>query len=396
VIKRSEEDPLQGSVAPKVLARRLTVVYVIDNMRYGGTELNAVRTAERLNPERFDLRVLCIGDEGPLSERYRRRGIPVVMIPLRSFYGTTMFSAGWNFMRYLRRERVDVVHAHDVYSNIFAVMWARLGRTPVVIASRRWWHSLPNAKLRWGNRVVFPLADAILANSGQVAKTILNEGIPSDRVWTVPNFVDDEAFGELSNADRIRLRTSWGAPENSVVLGCVARFDPVKDHATLIRAFAVLRDRHPEVFLVLIGDGPTRPQLEQLIEEMDLKGSVHLAGELRAGSNLHHGLDISVLSSKSEGFPNSVVEAMAAGNPVVATSVGGTIDAVIDGETGLLVPPSDPSALEQALSKLVIDEQQRRRFGNAGKAHARKHFQASAVVSQVESMYQRLRTIADR
>src|SRR5665213_2734589 len=117
--------PLQNREKRKLDGQtgRIKVVFVIDNMRLGGTELNAVRTAERLDRERFDLSVVCLGEDGPLTERYRAMAVSVTNMPIRNFYGPSMMRSGWRFVRMLRRESVDIVHAHDVYSNIFAAVW---------------------------------------------------------------------------------------------------------------------------------------------------------------------------------------------------------------------------------------------------------------------------------
>ena len=376
---------------------RVRVLFVIDNMRLGGTELNAVRTAERLDRDRFDLRVVCLGDPGPLTERYRAMGIPVVGFRLRSLYGASMLTAGLGFARYLRRERVQIVHAHDMYSNIFATVWARVARTPAVVASRRWWHSLPNRKLQLGNRAAFRLADAVLANSPEVARSVREEaGIAAGKVKTVTNFVDEGAFATPAPAELAASRRAWRVPAEAVVVGCVARLDPVKDHATLLRAVQALRARFPQLHLVLIGDGPVREPLEALARALELGEAVTFVGEVRDGRNHHHGFDISTLSSLSEGFPNTLVEAMAAGRPVVATAVGGSVDAVVDGETGLLVPPSSPERLAESLARLIESPALRRRMGDAGRARAANLFGASATVAGLERMYEDLLSAAAR
>lgn len=380
-----------ASVTKGQSSRRIVVVFVIDNMRLGGTELNAVRTAERLDREKFELRVVCLGEDGPLTQRYRAIGVPVVNMPIRSFYGWSMLRSGLRFVRYVRDARADVVHAHDVYSNIFVAVWARVAGVRVVIASRRWWHSLPNWKLRIGNRFAFARADAVLANSQQVASSVTTEAnIAQSKVWTVTNFVDAAAFGAPDEEELRRLRLNWNAPPDAVVIGCVARFDPVKNHEGLISAFGQLHARHPEAFLVLIGDGETRATIESKVRNSQLERCVHFAGELHGSSNLHRGFDISVLASLSEGFPNTLVEAMAAGNPVVATAVGGSIDAVKDGETGLLVPPSQVTSLEDALAKLVESPTLRVRLGAGGQRRAAHDFEASAVLTRLERMYDAL------
>jgi glycosyltransferase involved in cell wall biosynthesis len=371
--------------------RASTVVFVIDNMRLGGTELNAVRTAERLDRNRFRLRVVCLGGDGPLTERYRAMGVPVENMPIRSFYGPSMVRSGLRFVRMLRQENAAIVHAHDVYSNIFVAVWAPVARVPVLITSRRWWHSLPNRKLQLGNRFAFSRASAVLANSAEVAKSVTTEArIPAAKVWTITNFVDAQSFGAPTAEEREQLRRNWGAPPDAVVIGCVARLHPVKDHADLLRAFARLHTREPRSFLVLIGDGETRPALQALVAELELQGAVHFAGEVRSRRNLHRGFDISVLASLSEGFPNTLVEAMAAGNPVVATSVGGNIDAVMHEETGLLVNPAQPDELADAMLRLVKSPTLRTALGAAGARRARESYDASTVVATLEDMYAQL------
>ncbi|NUR33082.1 MAG: glycosyltransferase [Gemmatimonadaceae bacterium] len=370
---------------------RVTVAFVIDNMRLGGTELNAVRTAERLDRSRFDLRMFCLNANGPLADRYRALGVPVTELPIRSLYGPSMVSTGLRFVRELRRQGVQVVHAHDMYSNIFASLWGRVARVPVVITSRRWWHTCPNRKLRAGNRVAFRLSDAVLANSAAVARSVHEEaGIAPADVWTVSNFADDSAFEPLAPAERALLRRGWRVPQDALVVGCVARLDPLKDHATLLRAIASLRTTGRRVHLVLIGDGELRRPLEQLAADLDIGDAVTFVGEVRDGRNHHRGFDVSALCSLSEGFPNTLVEAMAGGRPVVATAVGGSVDAVVDGETGLLVPPSAADDLAAALARLLDDPEARSRMGRAGYERARRLYGAQQTVAGLEGMYDAL------
>jgi len=385
--------PLQNREKRKLDGQtgRIKVVFVIDNMRLGGTELNAVRTAERLDRERFDLRVVCLGEDGPLTERYRAMGVPVENMPIHSFYGSSMVRSGRKFVSMLRRERIDIVHAHDVYSNIFSAVWTRMGGIPVLITSRRWWNSLPNWKLKFGSRFAVARSTAVLANSNSVATQVISEAAAAKgKVWTITNFVEPHAFGAPDDEERQRLRAGWNAPDDAVVIGCVARFDPIKDHAGLIRAFAILHAQQPHTYLVLMGDGQTRPTAEALVNELGLSTCVHFTGEQHTRTNLHRGLDISVLSSLSEGFPNSLVEAMAAGNPVVATAVGGSVDAVVEEQTGLLVPSGEPDALAKALFRLTESAGTRVAFGRAGERRALEVFDASIVVSSLEHMYLQL------
>src|SRR4051812_46455455 len=171
-------------------------MYCIDNMQLGGTELNAVRTAERLDRGRFTLEVLCVRATGPLMDRYAAAGIPVHAFPMSSLWGATAFRQGLRLIRLLKDRRIEVVHSHDAYTSVYATLWARLARVRGVIASRRSWHSphLRGQMLR-ANRLAYRFAHVVVGNSPSVARLVETEGgVPSSRVVTIPNFLDPQAF----------------------------------------------------------------------------------------------------------------------------------------------------------------------------------------------------------
>jgi L-malate glycosyltransferase len=261
-----------------------------------------------------------------------------------------------------------------------------------VIASRRSWYS-PHlqGRIMRANRLAYRFADRVVANSPSVSRLVETDGgVPSSRIVTIPNFLDPQAFEPIPPADRRRMLDALGVPEGAFVVGIVARLSPVKDHATLLRAIASVRDRIPALHGVLVGDGPERAAIEALAKSLGIADIVHLAGERTQPPNLHGLFDVSVLCSTSEAFPNSVLEAMAASRPVVATDVGGTPDAIRHGTTGLLVPPSDPSRLADALLRLYSEPALRSELGAAGCAAARAGYSADAVIGQVEALYTRL------
>ena len=361
-------------------------------MQVGGTELNALRTAERLDPRRFSISVVCLRDKGPLLARYKDAGIPVHTFPMSSLFGLGAMQQAVRLIRLFRREGADVVHSHDAYTSVYGTLCARLAGVPGVIASRRSWYS-PHlqGKILRANRVAYRFAHRVVANSPSVSRLVETEtGLPSSRIITIPNFLDPEAFEPMPPADRRRMLDEIGVPEGAFVVGVVARLSPVKDHATLLRAIASLREQIPGLRCVLVGDGPERPAIEALAESLGIRDIVHLAGERTQPPNLHGLFEVSVLCSTSEAFPNSVLEAMAAARPVVATDVGGTPDAVRQGTTGLLVPPSDPSRLADAILRLYNEPAQRSKLGTAGCVAARAGYSADAVIRQVEALYTRL------
>ena len=370
----------------------IRILYCIDNMQLGGTELNAIRTVERLDRRRFSVEVVCVRATGPLMERYAAAGIQVHSFPMASLWGVSAFRQGVRLIRLLREQKIEVVHSHDAYTSVYATLWARLAGVRGVIASRRSWHSphLRGQMLR-ANRLAYRFAHAVIGNSPSVARLVETEGgVPSSRVVTIPNFLDPQAFDPIPAADRARLLAELGVPSEAFVVGIVARLAAVKDHGTLFQAIASLRDTIPNLHLVVVGDGPERERLEALATTLEIAPIVHFAGQRAQAPNLHGLFDVSVLCSTSEAFPNSILEAMAASRAVVATDVGGNPDAVREGRTGLLVPASDPARLAFALSRLYAEPGLREKLGAAARASAASGYSADSVLPQLEQLYQRL------
>lgn len=366
----------------------IRLAFFVDSMDVGGSELNAIRTLERIDHGRFDVVVYHMAKAGPLLSRYQALGVPLIHVPIRSFKHPSTLAAGLRLMRSLRRRRVQLLHAHDIYSNIFSVPFARLARTPGVIASKRWQYAVPSRMHVTANRIASRLATHVLANSEAVAESLRAEDrVPASKIRVIPNFVGPEAFEEFPSDAKRQLLSGLGIPFGSVVLGSVARLSTAKDHATLLTAAIPLCAEYPELHLLFVGDGPTRAALLAQIQAAGLADRVHLAGTLPNLPNPHGLLDISVLASTTEGFPNTVVEAMAAGRPVVATSVGGTPEALEQGVQGFLVPPGDPAALSDSLRTLLASPTQRSSFGTAGRARARTRYHADLVLDQLANWY---------
>lgn len=371
--------------------RRIRVVHCLDSFGVGGTELNAVRTIELLDRDRYDVSLACLTDDGPLRARFELSGITVKTFPLHNLYGSDARRTGRQLARYLREQRADIVHCHDCYSNIFGTFWARVAGIGAVITSRRWLDALPSRLHRVGNFAAYQASTVVLANSPAMAALVRrSEYIPAGRVVIVPNFVNDNAFLRLPEPERMERRASFGVPPHALLVGVVAKLRAEKDLGTLVRAIAGIANRWSSVHLVIIGSGDCGDELLALAGESGIADRVHFPGYLSNDPNLHQLFDVSVLCSLHEGFPNTLVEAMAAGTPIVATDVGGIPDAVRHEETGLLVPPSNPAALGEALERLLADPALRARMGSAGRHRADQEFRAAHVIPQLEGVYQRL------
>jgi glycosyltransferase involved in cell wall biosynthesis len=213
------------------------------------------------------------------------------------------------------------------------------------------------------------------------------ERVPAARVLELPNFLEERAFNHVPLEERNARRRSWGVPPDAFVIGTVARLAPEKNHVVVFRALKRLDE---DVHLVVIGEGPSRRALEELAKELHIDRRVHFAGQLVETQNLHQFFDVSVLCSRSEGFPNAVIEALAAGCPVVATPVGGIPEVISDRQTGLLVPVDQPEALAARVQELRHDAALRKRLSEAGPACVRGRYHQTVVIAQLEALYQSL------
>ena len=363
----------------------IRVAYVIDTFNVGGTELNAIRTLEALDRSRFEITVFHLQAGGPLRARYEALGVPMIHMPITGFRSLRTLRQALRFAMLLRRLRIQVAHSHDVYTNIFAAPWARMIGRCGVIASRRWFFEVPRPALNPLNRWSYRFAHRILANSGSVVRLLENqEGIAPAKIAEIPNFLGPSAF-ELQSADRRReQRRAWGVPDDAFVVGIVARLAPVKNHAMLLRAIHALAD---DTHLVLVGDGEQRQALQALAAELGLSARAHFVGAIVSADNLHQYFDVSTLCSRSEGFPNTVIEALAACRAVVATRVGGVVDVVEDGRTGLLVASEDIPGLTVALRKLRADGELRARLGVAGRQRVIDEFSQQHVMAKLQNLY---------
>jgi glycosyltransferase involved in cell wall biosynthesis len=309
-------------------------------------------------------------------------------VPIPNLYSHRTAVQGVRLARLLRRENVDVVHSHDIYCNIFFVPWARILSRCSIIASRRWGHKASRPELAMINRWSSLLAHRVLANSSAVAELLAREeGVPRKKIVEIPNFLTESAFELVGEAVHAAQRRAWGLPDEAFTIGIVARLSPVKNHVLLLRAMAQLDARF---YLVVIGDGPSRAGLEDLARRLGIDSRVHFTGEVVSPHNLHQFLDVSVLCSLSEGFPNSLIEAMAAARPVVATPVGGVSDAVTHGVSGILVPVDDPAPLVNALRMLEADSLLRTRLGEAGRAAVGIKFRQETVIEKLTALYETL------
>jgi glycosyltransferase involved in cell wall biosynthesis len=350
------------------------LVFLLEDLLYGGTQRQALELARRLDKSRFqvELWVLRKGDDlAPVAREY---GLPVVWMARTGWVGPeSLLTLG----KKLWTNPPDLLMLLTVIPNIWGRLWGRLAQVPAVVGNCRG----GAAPWRQHERFLWPAADHILCNS-QILKDFMvsRYGLPPSRLTVVPNGVDTDFFQPGKN----------GGKDGKTVLLSVARLVPDKDHDTMLAAFSQLTERHPGAELWLVGNGPRRETLEHKVLDLGLTGRVKFLPVAKDIRHLYHQADVFVLSSVNEALPNVILEAMAAGLPVVATRVGGLPEAVVPGDTGLLVDPRDVNGLAAALGSLLDDPETRRNLGRRGRERVLEQFSFEAMVSRHEEVWARL------
>lgn len=367
----------------------MRIGFLIDSFAIGGTELNAVKVAESLVRRSAALTVLHFQEAGPLRQRYEAMGVEMIRVPLTGLATRSALSAIAQINHVGKSRHIDVLHAHCVYSNVVGAASHRFWiGAPPLLASRRWTGYADRPGLHRLNAIAQSIADAVLVNSPSLVAVVQRESARSKPVY-IPNMLPDANFAKPSPDVRATKRIALGLPSNAPLVGCVARLVPVKDHKTLLRAWQLVVKAQPHAHLAIIGGGPLLGELQQYADSLGVSGQVHFLGEIAPQELPHSLLDVSVLSSLDEGFPNSVLESMAQGVPVVATRVGGVRDLVNDSQNGLLVEKGAATAMAGAICVLLADAGVRATVMDGGIRTAESH-REGVVVDALVNTYTRI------
>ena len=369
-------------------ARR--VLHIIDSLDVGGTETQMVQVVRRLSMRGYQVTVACLRAGGPLTQLLQEKGVRIIEFPkyralltLRSIY--QLFRLAW----FLRREKIDVLHSHDLWSNLMGVPAAWIARTPVILASQRNLAHLPwyTPFRRKVVRLIYRLSTAVIANSEAVRKLLIEEfRVPAGRVHVLRNGVDFARFNSRPG-DRRKINGSL-TRESKLILNVANMNSQVKGHAVLIEAARTVCSLVPQAKFVLIGDGPLRPGLERRAQECGLQRSVIFLGRRDDVAEILSCADLFAFPSFVEGLPNSVLEAGAYGLPVVATPVGGIPEIISDGVTGLLVKPRDSQALADSILKVLKNPDLAARLSRACRARVREQFSFDRLIKDLGHLYE--------
>ncbi len=349
------------------------ILLLARELNLGGTERQLAEIARSLDRARFDPRVGVYHPGGVRYEELRSAGVPLLHVPVRSFLRPSFLSAAAGLARYIRRERIALVHTYDPPLNAFGAPVARLAGGGVrVLTSARGSRKLVSSAMRQWLRWTDRMADGIVVNCLAMRRELTGEnGVPPERIHLCYNAVDPRVFFPARGKNDIP------------VIGCVCALRAEKGLKTLLRAFA----RTPRAKLVLVGDGAEKPELQALAASLSIGDRVRFEPGTANVVPWLQRIDIFVLPSLSEALSNSLMEAMACGCAPVASRVGGNPELVTDGENGLLFPAGDDESLASALNRLCDDELLRRRLAAASVSRIAGEFSLTAAARRMGEIY---------
>lgn len=360
----------------------------VRSFHLGGTEGQVVELLRGL-PRHLELRVAVTHGAGPLLEQVWALGhLPQEF----SFHGSvkkpnTLWQIG-RLARWIRAERLRLVHAHDFYSALLAVPAAKLAGAKVVVGRLDLAHFQTRAQ-RAALVACTRRADAVVANAEAIRKMLRDEeGIPAERITLIPNGIDLVRFDRLMRAPlQAPLPDTQGAP---VVVHVANLAHPVKRQEDLLRALVKVNGRGRALHAFLVGDGPRRQALEQLAGELGIPGRAHFLGHRTDVPAILARANLGVLCSSHEGLSNSVIEGMAARLPMVVTGVGGNPELVAQGERGLVVPAFDPEALARALQSVLEGPSRARVFGENARAFVARELTLQRLCQRHDALYRQV------
>jgi glycosyltransferase involved in cell wall biosynthesis len=333
--------------------------------------------------------------EGDLSTMARVRGVEPIVIPelCRPIHPLRDVVALGKLVRTFRRLRPDVVHTHTAKAGALGRVAARLARVPVVMHTFHG-HVMEGYFSRGASRLFLQIerglarvTDRIITLSPRLRETLLALGVGRpDAIEVIPLGLELERFLS-AHPSRGRLRGALAIPPDTPLLGIVGRLVPIKDHPTLLHALTLLGSGSPPPHLVIVGDGEQRAQLQELTRRLNLAARVHFLGWRDDLHAVLGDLDVVICCSRNEGTPVALIEAMAAGVPVLSTDVGGVGDLIRHGQTGWLVPPGDPPALAQAIRTLLAQPDLRQRLAVAARPVVLAQHEAAGLVRRMEALY---------
>jgi glycosyltransferase involved in cell wall biosynthesis len=362
----------------------MRILFLSTSMGMGGADSQILVAAQDLQARGHEILIVSLTPLGPMGLRARTSGIATESLDMRRGIPDPRGLA--RLMRIARVWQPSVLHSHMVHANLMARALQLVAPVPALVSTI---HNIyeGNALLMAGYRLTNGLVDRMTIISQAAAERFIRERIiPADLLRVVPNGVDPDLYRQPAEVrDGLRRALELGG---EFVWLAVGRFETAKDYPNMLRAFAGVRERHPEAVLLLAGRGALQGETESLARELAVGPAVRFLGVRDDVAALVSAADGYLMSSAWEGMPMVLLEAAAGGLPIVTTRVGGTAEVVLDGESGYLAPPGDSPALASAMLRLMnLSQAERRALGERGREHIRTKYGLHRVVERWEELY---------
>jgi len=359
-----------------------TILHLSSTSGPGGAEMIVSRLAGVLDRNRFRS-VVCLYRPGWLKEQCERQSLDTHVLAING-----MFDVQWvkNACQLVRRECVNLIHSHEFTGNAYGSLVATLCGIPLVATVHGKNYYWEQRKRRVAYRLVSRLATLVAVSEDLKRFITGNVGVPPERIKVIYN--GQEVLPPIGVEEKQRLRDELGLKKDEKVVGVVGSLYPVKGHKYLLAAIPQILKIHPHTTFLIVGRGELELPLKEEVNRCALQNRVRFLGFRDDVSALLSIMDVFVLPSLSEGLSIALLEAMAAGKPVVATNVGGNPELVADGESGYAVPPRDPDALAAKLQVLLTDKRRALKLGENGRKRVQEKFSLQAMADNYQRLYE--------
>lgn len=370
------------------------VLQFIGSFHQGGSERQAVQLTKLLHEDKtFNVFAATLNKEGVLLNELEKAGFTEIPeFKLTSFFNLHFLKQVRECAKFINQNKIEIVHTHDFYTNVFGILSARFAGVPVKIASKRETGGMRSANQNRIEKFVFRLADAITVNAEAVKSHLENRNIQSDKIKIIYNGLDLERLKPIkTNREKICEKLNLPKDKNIKFITLVANLrHAVKNQSMLLRTAKHLKNEFSDTHFIFAGEGERKNHLTNLAEKLEVSENTHFIDRCQIVPEL---LSISyacVLTSTAEGFSNSILEYMSAAKPVVATDVGGASEAVVDGKTGYLVESNDDKMMAKCLENLLKNPAKAVEMGSLGKRRVEEKFSTEIQLQNVISLYQNL------
>jgi glycosyltransferase involved in cell wall biosynthesis len=370
----------------------IKVLQFIGSFHQGGSERQAVQLSKLLKESgRCEVFAATLDKSGVLLDEMIEAGFDEIPeYSLSSFFSFGFLRQLFACASYLRKNKIDIVHTHDFYTNVFGIFAAKLAGVKIRIASKRETTGIRTDSQERIEKFAFRLSRRITVNSAAVQKFLVGKGVSEEKIVVTYNGLDLDRI-RPKMTDRTDICRELGLPPEKRFVTLVANLrHGVKNQPMLLRCAKNLKEEFPDVHFVFAGEGERKNFLLEMSKKLDVFESTHFIDRCRIVPELLSISEICVLTSYAEGFSNSILEYMAAGKPVVATDVGGARECIADGETGFLVPSDDAAAMSEKLALLLRDKSLSESFGESGRARVVSDFSTRSQLETLNGLYSEL------